>query len=102
MRSSAPTSRRHRGLAGVLAAALVASPLALGLTSAADASVSTKIATFPYNQTWSTADAITTNDDWSNVTGVQGYLGQELTASTGTDAQTVLGDSTVANDTDVI
>ncbi len=101
MRSPA-LSWRRRGVAGTLAAALVTAPLAVGLTSPADADVSTKISTFPYTQAWSTADTITANDTWTGVTGVQGYLGQELTAATGVDARTVLGESTVDNDTDVI
>jgi 5'-nucleotidase len=100
MRSPALLSPRRRGLAVLTAGALIASPLALAASAQAD--VSTKIAAFPYSQTWSNPDLITTNDDWSGVTGVQGYLGQDLTGSTGTDPQTVTGDSTVANDTDVL
>lgn len=100
MRSPAPSLGR-RGVAATLAAALVAAPLALA-AAPAGADVTTKISTFSYSQSWSNADLITVNDDWSGVTGVQGYLGQELTASTGTDPRTLLTDSLVANDTDVI
>ena len=50
--------------------------------------VSTKIAAFPYDQDWSNGALITANDDWSGVTGVQGYLGGDVRAATGTDPQT--------------
>lgn len=42
------------------------------------------------NLTASTANLITTNDDWSGVTSVEGYFGQNLTATHGIDPQTVL------------
>ena len=41
-------------------------------------------------------------DDWSGVPGFVGYLGQDITTATGVDPQTLLADSTVANDVDVI
>ena len=97
MRSPALPSPRH-GLAALTAGALIASPLALGLASApADADVSSRILTFPYTQNWSNADLITDNNDWSNVTGVQGYLGGGLTGATGTDPQTLTGETTDTN-----
>jgi 5'-nucleotidase len=64
--------------------------------------VATKISTFPYSQNWSNPDLITANDNWSGVTGVQGYLGQDITTATGVDPQTLTGESTLANDTDVV
>jgi 5'-nucleotidase len=64
--------------------------------------VATKIGTFPYSQDWSNGSLITTNDDWSGVTGVQGYLGQDLTTATAIDPQTVTGESAALNDTDVV
>lgn len=101
MRTSALTSRRG-GPASTLVAALVATPLALGLSTPVAADVSTKIATLPYTQAWSDAGLITVNDDWSGVTGVQGYLGQDITTSTGVNPQTLTGESAVALDTDVV
>jgi predicted extracellular nuclease/2',3'-cyclic-nucleotide 2'-phosphodiesterase (5'-nucleotidase family) len=53
-------------------------------------------------QDWSNAGLITTNDDWSNVPSFQGFLGQDITAATGTNPGTLLADSAVANDLDVI
>lgn len=38
-----------------------------------------------------TAGQITSNDNWSNVPCVEGYFGQNLTATHGVDPQTVLG-----------
>ena len=51
-------------------------------------SVSTKIAAFPYDQDWSNAGLITANDDWTGVTGVEGYRGDDLAAATAADPQT--------------
>ena len=86
---------------GAVALAVVAGGLSLLPLAPAEASVSTTIATFPYSQPWSDAGLITTNDDWSGVTGVQGYLGEDLTTVTGTDPQTIIADGG-ATSTDVI
>src|SRR5499426_1690628 len=53
-------------------------------------------------QNWSDASQITTNDNWSGVPSIQGFLGQDITTATGTDPRTLTGDSTVPNDLDVI
>lgn len=44
-----------------------------------------------------TANAITSNDDWSGVPSVEGYDGKGLTATHGVDPQTVLGTGFAAN-----
>lgn len=46
----------------------------------------------PLTQNWSNTGLITTNGDWSMVPGIIGYRGDNLTASTGTDPQTILLD----------
>jgi len=56
----------------------------------------------PFAQAWTNTGLITANDNWSGVPGIEGFLGQDLTTATGTDPQTILGISTVANDLDVI
>jgi predicted extracellular nuclease/2',3'-cyclic-nucleotide 2'-phosphodiesterase (5'-nucleotidase family) len=95
-----PSPRRIAAGAGLALLAAGLTPIA---ASPANADVATKIATFPYSQDWSTASLITTNDNWSGVTGVQGYLGQDITTSSaGADPQTLLTESAIANDTDVI
>ena len=100
MRSPALSSpRRLAAGAGLTLVTAALAPLAI---APAHADVATRIAVLPYAQDWSDGGLITTNDDWSGVTGVQGYLGQELTGSTGTDPQTLTGESSVANDTDVV
>lgn len=96
--------RRARGarptaLATILA--VLATPLALGVAAPAQADVSTKINAYPYTQDWSNAALITLANDWSGVTGVQGYRGDALSASAGTDPQTVLADGS-ATPTNVI
>jgi hypothetical protein len=55
-----------------------------------------------FSQDWSNTGLITTNDDWSGVPGIVGYLGQDITTATGTNPQTLTGTSAVANDIDVI
>ena len=56
----------------------------------------------PFWQDWSNADLIPANDDWAGVPGIVGYLGQNLTTTTGVDPQTVLTESAVANDLTVL
>src|SRR5262245_36292879 len=53
-------------------------------------------------QDWSNASLITVNDSWAGVPSIEGYLGQDITTSTGTDPRTLTTDSSVANDLDVI
>src|SRR5262245_4903436 len=53
-------------------------------------------------QDWSNIGQITTNDNWAGVPSIEGYLGQDITTSTGTDPRTLTADSSVANDLDVI
>ncbi|MPZ21263.1 MAG: hypothetical protein GEV06_25705 [Luteitalea sp.] len=56
----------------------------------------------PFAQDWSDTALITTDDDWSTVPGIEGYLGQGLTSTTGADPQTLLGESTAAGDLDLL
>ena len=56
----------------------------------------------PFSQNWSNTGLITTNDIWAGVPGIEGYLGQDITTGTGTDPQTLLTTSALANDLDVI
>lgn len=58
--------------------------------------------TLPYSQNWTNIGQITANDSWSGVPGIEGYLGQDITTSTGTDPQTLVGTSAVANDLSVL
>lgn len=46
----------------------------------------------PFSQDWSNVGLITVNNDWSNVPGIIGYRGDDLTTATGTDPQTILAD----------
>ena len=48
--------------------------------------------TLPFQQYWTNTGLITADDNWSGVPGVIGYRGDNLTASTGTDPQTILVD----------
>jgi 5'-nucleotidase len=86
-----PRSRRRARLAALVSIALTTTGLLLA-PQAAQADVSASISSYPYNQDWSDAGLITTNNDWSGVAGVQGYRGDDLTAATGTDPQTIVAD----------
>lgn len=46
----------------------------------------------PFSQDWTNTGLITVNDNWSGVPGINGFRGDNLTASTGTDPQTLLAD----------
>ena len=52
-------------------------------------------------QDWSNAGLITVNDDWSGVPSIVGYRGDELTAATGADPQTLLADGVPVIDVNV-
>ena len=60
----------------------------------------------PLTQNWSNTGLITTDDNWDNVPGIIGYRGDNLTAATGVDPQTVVADGSAtpvdvnANQTD--
>jgi len=59
--------------------------------------------TLPFAQNWAVTGLIATNDNWSGVPGIEGFLGQDLTTTTATDPQTILaGASGAGNDLDVI
>ena len=46
----------------------------------------------PFSQNWSDTGLITVTDDWTGVPGIIGYRGDDLTAATGTDPQTIVAD----------
>jgi predicted extracellular nuclease len=55
----------------------------------------------PFAQDWTDSSLIATNDVWSGVPGIQGFLGQNITTATGVDPQTLLTTSALADDLDV-
>ncbi len=71
----------------LLAFSLVLGPLGFlhGLAFA-----NTTAQTLPFSQDWTDGSLIVTNDDWSLVPGIMGYLGTDLTAANDVDPQTVL------------
>lgn len=56
--------------------------------------------TLPFSQNWSNTGLITADDNWTNVPGIVGYRGDDLTLATGTDPQIVSADGS-ATQTDV-
>ena len=75
----------------------------LSLVTIIPASANNTAQTLPFTQNWSTTgNLLTIENDWSSVDGIVGFLGQDLTTTTGTDPQTFLGESSVARDVDVI
>jgi uncharacterized protein len=56
----------------------------------------------PFAQNWSAVTLLNTNDDWSRIAGIEGYLGQNLTTAIGADPQLLSGTSTLAGDLDLI
>jgi hypothetical protein len=88
---------RRRPAAAALTAIFVMT-FASALPVAADSTPQT----LPFAQDWHDTTLIATNDDWSGVPGVVGFLGQDITTGTGVDPQTLLTDSVAASDQDVI
>ena len=60
------------------------------------------LASKPLAQHWDSINLITTNDNWSGVPSIQGFLGQDITTGTGTNPGTLRTVSTFTNDLDVI
>jgi uncharacterized protein len=91
---------RSRRLLPIFGSLLIVSGLipAIAGPVAADSSAQS----LPFAQNWTNTGMITTNDDWSGVPGVVGYLGQDITTATGADPQTLVTESALANDVDVI
>lgn len=59
--------------------------------------------TLPFSQNWTTTTLITTNDDWSGVPGIVGYLGDiAATTTTNVDPRTLLLDYSGVSAVDVI
>lgn len=48
--------------------------------------------TLPFSQNWTDTGLITTDDTWTNVPGIVGYRGDDLTIVTGADPRTLLAD----------
>jgi predicted extracellular nuclease len=87
----------------VLRLLLAATASVVLLTGSSAAVADPSPQSLPFVQNWSnTGDSILVNDNWSGVSGIEGYLGQDITTVTGTDPQTLLTTSSVANDLDVI
>jgi uncharacterized protein len=85
---------------GLLGTVLV---LALVLAGAIPAAANSTPQAMPFAQSWADIGLITVNDDWTAVPGVVGFLGQDITTATGTDPQTLLGETpTVLADIDAI
>lgn len=51
---------------------------------------------------WSATALLNSNDDWSAIQGVEGYLGQNLTTQIGADPRTLLTTSTLTGDLDLL
>ena len=64
----------------------------LSLVTIIPASANNTAQTLPYSQTWSNTGQITVKPTTGRVSrGSIGFLGQDITTSTGTDPQTLLG-----------
>lgn len=81
--------------------------LALGLISVGIGDVEVQAnntaQTLPFSQNWTNAGLITTNDDWSTVPGIVGYLGDiDAGSVTAVDPRTLLADYSSVSAVDVI
>jgi uncharacterized protein len=64
----------------------------LVLAAAVQAQTYHNLSSGPFTQNWTNTGLITANDNWTGVPSIQGYRGDNLTAATGTDPQTILAD----------
>jgi len=73
---------------------VMALALAFGVWGGVPVAADGTYQTLPFSQNWSNTGLIATNNDWSGVSGIMGYRGDDLTTVTGTDPQTILVDGT--------
>jgi uncharacterized protein YdeI (BOF family) len=75
--------------------------LSLVFTASSPAFANSTAQTLPFSQNWTNTSLITTNDNWSGVAGIMGYLGDfdpSSTPVTGVDPQTILNEGTTSVD----
>ncbi len=77
-------------MTGIRLVCLALSATAALAATSATARADTTAQTLPFSQDWTDAALITADDDWSDVPGVIGYRGDNLTTATGADPQTLL------------
>jgi len=70
--------------------AFVSLTFALAAISSAT-TVSHSLASSNFTQDWTNTGQVTVNDNWDGVASIMGYRGDNLTAITGADPQTILG-----------
>lgn len=90
-------SRIGRGLMAFVLIFAVLTSLSGDLAAAAAPNLAPDDGTYqmlPFSQSWTNTGLITVDDDWSGVSGIIGFRGDALTATTGVDPQTVLVDDT--------
>lgn len=86
------SSRRVGSPHGVGRMLLAVASMTLVLVVAAPAQANNTPQTLPFSQNWSNAGLITTNNNWSNVPGIVGYRGDDLTTSLDTSPQNITAD----------
>jgi hypothetical protein len=67
---------------------VLAALVALAASAGADGTYQT----LPFSQAWNDTNLIVLDDDWSGVPGIIGYRGDNITAATGVDPQTLTAD----------
>ena len=72
---------------------VIAAMAGMALTALADNTYQS----LPFSQNWSNVGLITLDDNWSGVPGIIGYRGDNATAGSGVDPQTITFDDTPAN-----
>jgi hypothetical protein len=89
-------NRRRRPAIALIAVSL------LTLVGVPSVAADSTAQTLPFAQDWHDTNLITVTNDWSGVPGVVGHMGQDITTATGVNPQTLLTDSTLAGDVQVI
>ncbi|HET8644662.1 MAG TPA: hypothetical protein VFO85_04185, partial [Vicinamibacteria bacterium] len=82
------TRDARRGFALAALAALLLPPLLDATTLGARLNNSPQ--PLPFAQNWTDTGLISANDDWTQVPGIVGYLGDDAVLGTGVDPQTIL------------
>src|SRR5215213_5664124 len=84
-------------LGAFLSASLLSNALLSGRHLLRRARADTAAQSLPFSQNWADTGLISADNNWNNVPGVIGYLGDRPGSAVDVDPQTVLADNTTEN-----
>lgn len=84
----------HLGISLILLMAMLLQTQSITFAQPLKNNTAHSLASGSFTQDWTNTGLITVNDDWSGVSGIEGFRGDGLTSLTGADPQTLLSSDT--------